>query len=120
MVKLFDKMLGSPNTASLEDYVPVDFHGEDYEPDMDGVGGVSVHFASVQTNQDLLDVTDAVYAGDLVIANLDPVAGLTMDRVEEKLSKVAGDVSGDVCRTPRGDLIIAPGGVNISRKRIGQ
>jgi hypothetical protein len=120
MVKLFDKMLGSPNTASLDDYVPVDFNGEDYVPEMDGVGGLGVHFANVQTNQDLLDVTDAVYAGDIVIANLDPVSGLTTERVEEKLSKVAGDVSGDVCRTPHGDLIIAPAGVNVSRKRIGQ
>lgn len=121
MGSLLDRVLSGTHERSLDDYLAVDFGDEGIDASTETVAGVQIHVATIQTNQDLLDAKDALYAGDIVIANVSsPADTLTADRIEEKLSVVATDVHGDIVRKDGNELIITPAGVSVSRERIGR
>lgn len=119
MGNLLDKVIGGSSTHSLDDYIPIDFNDEGIDASSEAVDGPQLQVASIADNQDLLDVKDALYAGDIIIAGINPGSGLTEERIEEKLATVAQDVQGDIARKDHGELIITPAGVHIPRERIG-
>lgn len=121
MGNVLDKILSGSSERSLDEYIAVDFNDEGIDASKEGVAGVQLHCADVRTNQDLLDVKDALYAGDIVIATVsNPEDGLTEERIESKLEVVAQDVQGDIARKDGSELLITPAGVSISRSRIGR
>lgn len=121
MGSLLDRVLSGSSKRSLDDYHEVDFGDEGIDASNQQAADLQIHVAVVRTNQDLLDVKDALYAGDIVVADVgNPEGSLTPERVQEKLAQVAEDVSGDIAAKGGEELIITPAGVSVSRERIGR
>jgi SepF-like predicted cell division protein (DUF552 family) len=117
MSKLFEKLFQQQPTRSLNKYVEL-------SSDNDFSGTFStqkrLHVAKVKTNQDLLQVKDALYAGDTVIVDItDTTGSITEDRIFDQLKMVAQDVNGDIAQRSKTELILTPSGTTIGRECIG-
>ena len=117
---LMSKILGEGGgTRATEDYVSLD--ADDVE--MADVGANTlVHIADIGEKSDVIDIKDAVYDGDIVIADITrhTTQDRTMEHITDELKQVAREVGGDIVQKDDDQIIITPGGVKISRKKLGK
>lgn len=115
---LMSKLLGS-SSNSAEDYVELDV--DDFEAD-GAVASVEIRFADISDKNDVIDIKDAVYDGDIVIADIirHTTSDRTMEHIVDELKQVANEVGGDIVQKEDDQLIITPGGVGISRSKLDQ
>ncbi|MFB6352869.1 MAG: cell division protein SepF [Halobacteriales archaeon] len=111
-----DKILGADHRTT-EDYV---------ELDLDGVAPaeeatMQVYVAEIGGQEDVIDIKDAVYDGDLVIADITRLRtkDSTVERITDELRQVAREVGGDIVQKGDDQLIVTPSGVSISREKLG-
>jgi SepF-like predicted cell division protein (DUF552 family) len=114
------KILGeSWGSRQKEDYVEIESDGVDA-----GASAASrqVRIAKIGDKQDVIDIKDAVYDGDLVIADITRLrtSDTTMERVTDELRQVAREVGGDIVQKGDDQIIVTPGGVGISREKLGR
>jgi hypothetical protein len=115
---LMSKLLGN-SANSAEDYVELDV--DDF--DADGAAAtVQIRFADISDKNDVIDIKDAVYDGDVVVADIirHTTSDRTMEHIVDELKQVADEVGGDIVQKEDDQLIITPGGVGISRSKLGQ
>jgi hypothetical protein len=116
---LMSKILGdSGGTRATEDYVELDagdLQLADVETNM------QVRIANIGDKNDVIDIKDAVYDGDIVIADVTrhTTQDRTMEHITDELKQVANEVGGDIVQKDDDQLIITPAGVSVSRKRLG-
>ncbi len=117
---LMSKILGETGSSRrTEDYV---------ELEADGSAAASadaqrrVRIARIGEKQDVIDIKDAVYDGDVVIADITrhSTQDRTMEHISDELKQVANEVGGDIVQKDDDQLIITPSGVAISRERLGR
>jgi hypothetical protein len=117
---LMSKILGdSGGTRATEDYVELDagdLQLADIETNM------QVRIANIGDKNDVIDIKDAVYDGDIVIADVTrhTTQDRTMEHITDELKQVANEVGGDIVQKDDDQLIITPAGVSVSRRRLGQ
>jgi len=113
-----DKILGGSG-SSTEDYVELDV--EDFDTS-GGEANVSVHIAEIDGQEDVIAIKDAVYDGDLVIADITRLRteDRTVEHIVDELRQVAREVDGDIVQKGDDQLIITPTGVGISRQKLGK
>ena len=117
---LMSKILGdSGGTRATGDYVELeagDLQAEDVEAEM------QVRIANIGDKTDVIDIKDAVYDGDIVIADITrhTTQDRTMEHITDELKQVAREVGGDIVQKDDDQLIITPAGVSISRERLGR
>jgi len=116
MSTIFGESDGSRRT---EDYVQLtasDFEETAVEAD------TAVHIARISDQQDVLEIKDAVYDGDVVIADITrhTTRDQTMEKITDELKRVTTEVGGDIVQKDDDQLIITPSGVAISRERLGR
>jgi len=115
-----DRILGdSGGSRRTDDYVELDgpmASGEAPEAD------TTVRIARIGDKQDILEIKDAVYDGDVVIADITrhTTKDQTMEQITDELKRVAKEVGGDIVQKDDDQLIITPSGVTISRERLGR
>jgi SepF-like predicted cell division protein (DUF552 family) len=112
------KLLGS-SSNSAEDYVELDV--DDF--DANGASAsVQIRFADISEKNDVIDIKDAVYDGDIVVADIirHTTSDRTMEHIVDELKQVANEVGGDIVQKEDDQIIITPGGVGISRSKLGQ
>jgi len=114
---LMSKLLGE-SQGRTDDYVELDvddFDAAAVEAD------TTVHIATIGDKSDVIPIKDAVYDGDLVIADITrhSTSDRTMEHISDELGQVAREVGGDIVQKDDDQIIITPGGVNISRKKLG-
>ena len=115
---LMSKLLGS-SSNSAEDYVELDV--DDF--DADGAAAtVQIRFADISEKNDVIDIKDAVYDGDIVVADIirHTTSDRTMEHIVDELKQVANEVGGDIVQKEDDQIIITPGGVGISRSKLGK
>ena len=116
---LMSKILGDRGSRSLEEYVELDLDDID---DPAATAGLTIHIAEIDDQQDVIEIKDAVYDGDIVIADI--VRLRTKDSMVEhiidELQLVAREVNGDIVQKGDDQLIVSPTGVKISREKLGQ
>ncbi|GAA0247376.1 cell division protein SepF [Haladaptatus pallidirubidus] len=114
-----NKILGEGPSGSTEDYVELDLDDFETAPDETRV---SVHIAEIGGQQDVIAIKDAVYDGDIVIADITRLRteDTTVERITDELQQVAREVNGDIVQKGDDQLIVTPTGVNISRKKLGR
>jgi uncharacterized protein len=114
-----DKILGEAPSGSAGDYVELDLDDFDAAPDE---SRVSVHIAEIQGQQDVIDIKDAVYDGDIVIADITRLRtqDTTVERITDELQQVAREVNGDIVQKGDDQLIVTPTSVSISRTKLGR
>ncbi len=110
-----NKILGG-ESRSTEDYA---------ELDLDGVAPaeesrIQVHIAEISDQEDVIKIKDAVYDGDLVVADITRLttSDSTMERITDELRQVAREVGGDIVQKGDDQLIVTPTGVSISREKL--
>jgi SepF-like predicted cell division protein (DUF552 family) len=117
---LMDDLLGGGRTPqSTGEYVELDL--DDAETAA-AETRMRVHVAAIEGQQDVVAVKDAIYGGDVVIADLTrhSTADRTIERVIDELQEVTHEVGGDIVQKADDQLIVTPGGVAINRTKLGQ
>ena len=113
-----NKLLGDAGTARrTEDYVELDVvTAPETEAD------TQVHIARISEKQDVIDIKDTVYAGDIVIADITrhTTQDQTMEQITDELQQVARGVGGDIVQKDEDQIIITPRSVKISREKLGR
>ena len=114
---IMSKILGGGGNRSTEDYVELDLDEDFQSP---AGGGMAVHIAEIGGQQDVIDIKDAVYDGDLVIADITRLRtkDSTVEHIIDELRQVADEVDGDIVQKGDDQIIITPTGMNISRKKL--
>ena len=114
---LMSKILGGNNSHSTEDYLELDL--DDFDT-VSGDAAMEVHIAEVAGQADAIDIKDAVYDGDLVIADITRLRteDRTVEHIVDELRQVAQEVDGDIVRKGDDQMIITPTGIRISRKKL--
>ncbi|MFB6310404.1 MAG: cell division protein SepF [Salinirussus sp.] len=115
MSKIFGDAAGSRATS---DYVELD------AGDVQTNGAEAtrqVRIANIGDKNDVIEIKDAVYDGDIVVADITrhTTQDRTMEHITDELKQVAREVDGDIVQKDDDQLIITPGGVAISRERLG-
>jgi SepF-like predicted cell division protein (DUF552 family) len=115
---LMSKILGSDGSRTTEDYVELDADDLD---SVAGEAGMAVHVAEIGGQQDVIDIKDAVYDGDLVVADITRLRteDRTTEHITDELRQVAEEVDGDIVQKGDDQLIVTPTGVSISREKLG-
>ncbi len=116
MSKIFGEAGG---TRKTEDYVELD--AGDLETN--GIEATQqVRIANIGDKQDVIDIKDAVYDGDIVVADITrhTTQDRTMEHISDELKQVAREVGGDIVQKDDDQLIITPAGVGIDRERLGR
>ncbi|WP_254839675.1 cell division protein SepF [Natronomonas marina] len=114
---LMSKLLGG-DSHSAEDYV--ELHTDDFDAGA-AEAAMQIRFASISEQTDVIDIKDAVYDGDIVVADITrhSTTDRTMEHISDELRQVAEEVGGDIVQKDDDQIIITPGGVGISRSKIG-
>ncbi|GAB6862130.1 cell division protein SepF [Haloplanus litoreus] len=114
---IMSKILGGGGTHSTEDYVELSL--DDFDTAR-AEAGMSVHFAEISEQRDAMAIKDAVYDGDLVIADITRMSpsDSVVDRILEDLRQVAREVDGDVVVKEDDQVVVTPTGVKISREKL--
>ena len=116
---LMSKILGDRGGRSLDEYVELNIDDID---DPGATADFSIYVAEIDGQQDVIDIKDAVYDGDIVIADI--VRLRTQDSMVEhiidELQLVAREVNGDIVQKGDDQLIVTPSGVKISREKLGR
>ena len=114
---LMSKLLGG-DSHTAEDYVELDTDDFDATP---SEASMQIRFASISEQTDVIDIKDTVYDGDIVVADITrhSTTDRTMEHISDELRQVAEEVGGDIVQKDDDQIIIAPGGVAISRSKIG-
>jgi SepF-like predicted cell division protein (DUF552 family) len=109
----------SGGTRQKEDYVEID--GEAGEAQASGAD-TELRIAKISEKQDVIHIKDAVYDGDVVIADITrhTTQDRTMEHITDELKQVANEVGGDIAQKGDDQLIITPHGVAINRDPLGQ
>ena len=117
---LMSKILGESGGArKKEDYVEISGEAADTQPT---AARTEVRIAKIGDKQDVMDIKDAVYDGDVVIADITrhTTQDRTMEHITDELKQVADEVGGDIAQKGDDQLIITPHGVAINRDPLGQ
>lgn len=112
-----DRILGG-ESRSPGDYVELDLDdvAADAEPKM------QLHIAEIDGQEDVIAIKDAVYDGDLVLADItrlrtdDP----QIDHALEELRETAKEVGGDIVKKGDDQILITPTGVGIAREKLNR
>ncbi|UCE73558.1 MAG: cell division protein SepF [Methanomassiliicoccales archaeon] len=81
---------------------------------------MNVKVAELHRYEDLGDLTNQVYNGNILLLDFTPIANdnLTLRRITNELRAVTRDVGGDLAGISKNLLIITPEGVKIDRSKI--
>ncbi|WP_336345214.1 cell division protein SepF [Halalkalicoccus ordinarius] len=118
-----DKLLGEQTSQSrrrnVDDYVEVGLGDVEAGP---GEGGTQIHIAEIDGQRDLIAIKDAIYDGDIVIADIVRLrtSDSTVEHVIDELRQVAQEVDGDIVQKGDDQIIVAPTGLSINRKKLGR
>jgi len=115
---LMSKILGGRESHSADDYV--ELHPDEIDtapPDT----SMRVRIAEIAEQSDVIDIKDAVYDGDLVLADITRLRteDRTTEHIVDELRQVAEEVDGDIVQKGDDQLIVTPTGVSISREKLG-
>ena len=113
------KILGESGSSRVtEDYV--ELSADDLEAGVEATRQVRI--ARIGDKQDVIEIKDAVYDGDIVVADITrhSTQDRTMEQITDELKRVVNEVGGDIVQKDDDQLIITPAGVGISRERLGE
>jgi SepF-like predicted cell division protein (DUF552 family) len=117
---LMSKILGEAGGARrTDDYV--ELSADDFDASAAGADQ-EVRIARIGDKSDVIEIKDAVYDGDIVVADITrhSTQDRTMEHISDELKQVAQEVGGDIVQKDDDQLIITPSNVAISRERLGQ
>ena len=115
---LMSTILGETDgNRQTDDYVELDANGLAVD---ETSADTSVHIAKIGEKNDVIDIKDAVYDGDIVIADITrhSTQDSEMEHIIDELRQVTKEVDGDIVQKDDDQLLVTPTGVRISRERL--
>lgn len=81
---------------------------------------VMIKIAEVHRYQDVRDVVDHVYDGNILLVDTESIAGNedVLKKVQSELKAAASDINGDVAAIGNHFIAVTPAGIGIDRKKI--
>jgi Uncharacterized conserved protein len=115
---LMSKILGGSGSRQPTDYV--EMTADDLATD-EVPADTQVRIAQLGEKSDVIEIKDAVYDGDIVIADITrhTTSDRTMEHITDELRQVAQEVGGDIVQKDDDQLIVTPNGVAVGRERLG-
>jgi SepF-like predicted cell division protein (DUF552 family) len=112
-----DRILGG-KSQTTEDYVELDLDDVDTQAE----ARLQVHIAEINGQEDVIAIKDAVYDGDIVIADITRLRteDKTTEHVIDELRQTAKEVGGDIVQKGDDQIIVTPSGVGISREKLNR
>jgi hypothetical protein len=112
-----DRILGGKEKTT-GDYVELDL--DDVAAEVEA--RVQVHIAEIDGQEDVIAIKDAVYDGDIVVADITRLRtqDRTTEHVIDELRQTAKEVGGDIVQKGDDQLIVSPAGVAISREKLNR
>lgn len=88
--------------------------------DIEVEADVRIKVAEIHRFEDIRNVTDVVYDGNILLVDTESIAGSedTLKRVHGELKAVANDVSGDVASVGQNFVAVTPSGIGVDREKI--
>ncbi|MGQ4556657.1 cell division protein SepF [Halobellus sp. GM3] len=116
---IMSKIISGGGQHTTDEYLDLDIDLGDVEGSR-GEAGMNVRIATISGQQDVIDIKDAVYDGDLVIADITrhTTSDSTMEHIVDDLRQVAEEVDGDIAQKDDDQIIIAPTGVAVARRKL--
>jgi SepF-like predicted cell division protein (DUF552 family) len=113
-----EKILGD-RSRTTDDYVQLDAGDLDTGA---AEAAMRTHIAEIDGQQDVIAIKDAVYDGDIVIADITRLRteDRTVEHIVDELRQVSKEVDGDIVQKGDDQLIITPTGVKISREKLNR
>ncbi|WP_144905131.1 cell division protein SepF [Halobellus captivus] len=114
---IMSKIISGGGQHSTDEYLDLDIEGIESSR---GEAGMSVRIATISGQQDVIAIKDAVYDGDLVIADITrhTTSDSTMEHIVDDLRQVAQEVDGDIAQKGDDQIIISPTGVGVAREKL--
>jgi SepF-like predicted cell division protein (DUF552 family) len=114
---IMTKLLSGEDGHSTEDYVELDLDEFDTARTS---ATTQLHIAEIGSQQDVIAIKDAVYDGDLVIADVTrhTTSDGVMEHIIDDLRQVAREVDGDIVQKGDDQIIITPSSVGINRQKL--
>jgi SepF-like predicted cell division protein (DUF552 family) len=116
---IMSKIISGGGQHTTDEYLDLDIDLGNVEGSR-GDAGMSVRIATIGSQQDVIEIKDAVYDGDLVIADITrhTTSDNTMEHIVDDLRQVADEVDGDIAQKGDDQIIIAPTGVSVARRKL--
>ena len=114
---IMSKIISGGGQHTTDEYLDLDIEGVESSR---GATEMNVRIATLSGQQDVVAIKDAVYDGDLVIADITrhTTKDSTMERIVDDLRQVAEEVDGDMAYNGDEQIIIAPTGVAVARQKL--
>jgi SepF-like predicted cell division protein (DUF552 family) len=114
---LISDILGGGQARTTDDYVELDL--DDVETDVNEAV-MNIHIAEIDGQQGAMAIKDAVYDGNVVIADITRLRtnDSTVEHIVDELKQVAREVDGDIVQKGDDQIIVTPTGVEIGREKL--
>ncbi|MDQ2056051.1 MULTISPECIES: cell division protein SepF [Halobellus] len=114
---IMSKIISGGGQHTTDEYLDLDIEGVESSR---GAAEMNVRIATISSQQDVVAIKDAVYDGDLVIADITrhTTTDSTMEHIIDDLRQVADEVDGDIAQKGDDQIIIAPTGVAVAREKL--
>lgn len=108
----------APQPTRTTDYIDLEEYAEETEL-FDQTASMMVRVAEITTYDDLREFANYVYQGNLLLLDFSAIAGddIVLRRVTSDLKKLVNDINGDIAGMGKTQMIIAPTGVKIDRRK---
>ena len=108
----------APQPTRQTDYIDLEEYAEDTEL-FDQTASMMVRVAEITTYDDLREFANYVYQGNLLLLDFSAIAGddIVLRRVTSDLKKLVSDINGDIAGMGKTQMIVAPTGVKIDRRK---
>jgi hypothetical protein len=117
--KPYKKFKGDHAVVEADKYIDLGEMGFE-EVGTGAPGKMSIKVAELHRYEDLGDLTQQVYNGNIVILDFTPIANdsLAMRRITNELRSVSRDIGGDLAGISKNFLVITPEGIVVDRTKI--
>ena len=108
-----------PELDYIPDYIDLAKYSGKKGP---GKGRVTteIKFAEIDSFEDIRDLANYVYEGNILILDFTPIANdeLTLKRIINELKRLVADVGGDIAGIAQNMLLVTPKSIGIDRHKI--
>jgi SepF-like predicted cell division protein (DUF552 family) len=89
-------------------------------PDYTDQVKTSFKVAEIYRYEDVINLTDYVYGGNIILFDCKPIANddMLMKRITEEIKSMGRDINGDVAAITKELMILTPKGISIDRNKI--
>lgn len=101
-------------------YLDLGEYAQTHVPATEDKGTLHIKMAEMHHYEDLKEIVQLVYDGNVVIMDFAPVSGddIVMKRIGNELKQMTGDIHGDIAGVGQTMLILTPSGVRVDRQKL--